>query len=357
MNNLTILITGGCGFIGSNLCVSLKEKYPGYTIIALDNLKRRGSELNIPRLREQGVVYIHGDIRNAEDLEIDANPDFIIDAAAEPSVGSGLGSGLPYVINTNLNGTVHTLQLASKYRSRLIFLSTSRVYPVDYLENIRYSEGESRFEIDKRQTLPGVSIDGINEQFPLDRARSIYGATKLASELLIEEFRAFFDLGYVINRCGVIAGPYQMGKVDQGVIALWVARHYWKKDIAYFGYGGEGKQVRDILHIADLFALIDFELHNFDLVSGQTFNVGGGNHSSVSLKELTAICATVTGNKLACKKVPENRKGDIPLYISDNAKIGELTGWRPVQTVTTIVEDIFHWIGKNEQILKQVLNT
>lgn len=356
MQQQTILITGGCGFIGSNLAIQLKEKYPHYHIISLDNLKRRGSELNISRLKDAGIQFVHGDIRNREDLVFEDKIDYIIDAAAEPSVMAGMDATLNYVINTNLGGTINTLELAAKHKAKFIFLSTSRVYPIEHLENISYTEGDSRFEISKLQTLAGISEKGISEDFPLNKARSVYGATKLASELMIEEFREFFGVDYVINRCGVVAGPYQMGKVDQGVVTLWVARHYWKKDVAYFGYGGKGKQVRDMMHILDLFDLVDYEIHNFDNVSGHTFNVGGGLQTSVSLKELTDICASVTGNKVNAASQPENRKGDIPLYITDYSRINNHIGWQPRRTVTNIIEDIFHWINQNEPQLKKILN-
>lgn len=356
MANISILITGGCGFVGSNLALMLKEKYPSYTIIALDNLKRRGSELNLPKLKAAGIEFMHGDIRNREDLEMDREFDYIIDAAAEPSVMAGMGAMLSYVINTNLTGTINTLELAARSKAKFIFLSTSRVYPIEYLENIKYTEGDTRFLLPDEQVIPGVSSRGIAEHFPLDKARSVYGSTKLASELLIEEFREFFDVNYVINRCGVIAGPHQMGKVDQGVITLWVARHFWQRDVAYFGYGGTGKQVRDALHIFDLFDLVDYEIHNFDVVNGKTMNAGGGLASSVSLQELTAICAEVTGNKVGASSVMENRKGDIPLYITDNTRITAQTGWAPKRNVKDIITDTFNWIHQNEHQLKPILN-
>ena len=327
MNSFSILITGGCGFVGSNLCLLLKKKYPDYQILAVDNLKRRGSELNIARLKQAGIAFIHGDIRNPEDLAaLEGNFDYVIDAAAEPSVMAGMGATFSYVVNTNLTGTINTLEFAAKKGAKFIFLSTSRVYPISYLEQINYTEGPTRFVLSENQALPGISPRGVAENFPLDRARSVYGATKLASELMLEEFREFFGVDYVINRCGVIAGPYQMGKVDQGVITLWMARHYWKKNIAYFGYGGTGKQVRDALHILDLFDLIDYELHNFSVVSGKVLNAGGGADISVSLLELTGLCASITGNNVAAEKSPENRRGDIPLYITDNTMITALTG-------------------------------
>jgi len=356
-SSFSILITGGCGFIGSNLAILLKQKYPAYQVTCLDNLKRRGSELNITRLKDAGVSFIHGDIRNPEDLKLDTHFDYIIDAAAEPSVMAGMGASLNYVINTNLNGTINTLELAARTKAKFIFLSTSRVYPIAGLDAVKYSEGKTRFELSAKQDQPGISTKGISEAFPLDGARSVYGSTKLASELLVEEFREFFGVDYVINRCGVIAGPYQMGKVDQGVITLWVAKHYWKKDISYFGYGGNGKQVRDVLHILDLFDLIDYEINNFDVVSGKILNAGGGMDSSVSLLELTAVCEKVTGNKVKSHSIAETRKGDVPLYITDNSKITSLTGWIPKRNIETIVSDISSWIDKNEKQLNPILNT
>ncbi|MDI9366297.1 MAG: NAD-dependent epimerase/dehydratase family protein [Flavobacterium sp.] len=354
--NKTILITGGCGFIGSNLAINLKIKYPAYKIICLDNLKRRGSELNISRLKEVNIDFIHADIRNKEDLIIDETIDFIIDAAAEPSIMAGLDANFNYVINTNLVGTINTLEIAAKHKAKFIFLSTSRVYPISFIEQINIDETETRYIISNNQTLEGISVNGISENFPLTKARSVYGTTKLASELIIEEFREFFGVDYVINRCGVVAGPYQMGKIDQGVIALWAARHYWKKEVSYFGYKGLGKQVRDVLHILDLFDLIDIQIHNFKNVSGNTYNAGGSNFSSVSLKELTNICQKITGNIIKENGIDVHRNGDIPIYITDNFKITSATGWKPKRNAEKIVDDIITWIGNNEQQLDKILN-
>src|SRR5690606_3523819 len=117
--------------------------------------------------------------------------------------------------------------------------------------------------------------------------RSLYGATKLSSEYIIQEFCQNFGLKTVINRCGVLTGPYQMGKVDQGVVVLWMAKHFWKGKLEYIGYRGEGLQVRDILHVHDLFELIDIQTKGISKYTGSIFNVGGGIEISCSLKELT----------------------------------------------------------------------
>lgn len=353
---MKLLVTGGCGFVGSNLALKIKDKYPTYEIWVFDNLKRSGSELNLIRHKEAGIQFIHGDIRNQEDLIINIDFDYIIDAAAEPSVLAGIDEPVDYVVNTNFIGTVNTLNLATRCKAKFIFLSTSRVYPISLLEQVKYTVGNSRFEISTEQNITGVSTKGISEAFPLDEARSFYGTTKLASELMIKEFGAFSNVSYVINRCGVIAGPHQMGKVDQGVIALWMARHFWEKELNYIGFGGTGFQVRDALHIDDLFQLVDFEIHHFEEVDQKTFNVGGGLTSSVSLKEMTLICEEITGNKIKINAQVENRKGDIPIYISDNSKITNDIGWAPQKNVHDILSDVFYWIKDNEKALKPLLD-
>src|SRR5690606_33259517 len=132
-----------------------------------------------------------------------------------------------YVLDTNLGGTLHCLDVARRSGAAFVFLSTSRVYPIDALNAVVTREAPTRFEIADEQTLPGVSREGISEAFPLTGARSLYGATKLASELFVEEYAAAFGLRTIVNRCGVIAGPWQMGKVDQGVFSLWIARHLY----------------------------------------------------------------------------------------------------------------------------------
>jgi CDP-paratose 2-epimerase len=351
-----ILITGGAGFIGANLAIQIKKKYPNYSIFCLDNLKRRGSELNIRRLADEGIVFTHGDIRNREDFyPFEDGLDTIIEASAEPSVMAGLGNAPDYLVNTNLLGTMNCLYLAAKLKSDFIFLSTSRVYPIENIELLDFEESETRFELLENQETGGASQQGISEKFSLEGFRSLYGATKLASEFLIGEFNKYYRIRTVINRCGVISGPWQMGKVDQGVVVLWVACHYWKKDLCYFGYGGKGKQVRDVLHVDDLFRLIDFQLHNMDKLNGQLFNVGGGKDMSISLKELTTICEKLTGNMVKITEVPEGREADIRVYITDNSRIYKATGWQPEASVEQIVSDVYRWIKENEQLLRPIL--
>ena len=352
---MKLLITGGAGFVGSSLAISLKTHYPDYEIFALDNLKRRGSELSLSRLKAAGIAFVHGDIRNKEDFDALPAVDAVIEASAEPSVLAGLDGTPDYLINTNLLGTVNCLNYALRHRAAFIFLSTSRVYPIKTLETLNFGETDTRFVLTDEQPVPGASSQGIAEDFPLAGARSLYGTTKLASELIIQEYNEFYGLKTVINRCGVITGPWQMGKVDQGVMVLWIAKHYFEQSLAYIGYGGTGKQTRDMLHIADLYRLIDWQLHHLDAVNGEILNAGGGQQSSASLQELTAICQEVTGKTIPIKAVPENRTADIRLYITDNAKVTALTGWQPQLGIRRIVTDIHDWLAENRADLEPIL--
>ena len=352
----TILITGGCGFVGSNLAIAFKKANSTHHIIALDNLKRRGSELNISRLRKLGIQFIHGDIRNIEDFDEVGAIDILIDAAAEPSVVSGMETTPDYLINTNLVGTVNCLNFALKNKALFVLLSTSRVYPIGLLNEIPLIESTTRFSINSNQNkIPGVSDDGVNEFFPLNGARSFYGTTKLSAELLVEEYAAFYGLKTIVNRCGVLTGAWQMGKVDQGVVVLWIAKHFWKKELGYFGFGGEGKQVRDMLHVSDLYRLLEIQLENPSVYAGKPWNVGGGETVSVSLQELTNICEKITGNKIPIKSVKENRVADIPWYITDSSEVRKVSGWEPKYTVEMIMQDVYDWMKENEGMLKPIL--
>lgn len=355
MNYNSILITGGAGFVGSNLAIKIKRSYPHTKVICLDNLKRRGSELNVPRLKQAGVEFVHGDIRNSEDFEEIIAVNLIIECSAEPSVLAGLNSSPAYLINTNLLGTINCLEFARRQSAHFMFISTSRVYPIEPLNALLFDEEETRYSLASSQQTPGASDQGISEEFPLNGARSLYGATKLGSELMLEEYIYNFGLKGVINRCGVITGPWQMGKVDQGVFVLWVARHIFGGKLSYIGYGGTGKQVRDFIHIDDLFEIIDIQLNNFDTFNGGTFNIGGGVTNSLSLLELTALCQKVTGNTIDITSVNNNRPADLKSFVMDYGKISKITGWKPKKNAQNTIEDIAKWIEDNKKIVEPIL--
>ncbi len=350
-----IMILGGAGFIGSSLAIGLKQRHPDWQITCLDNLRRRGSELNLPRFKQQDIQFVHGDIRSPADLDPTALPvDMIIDCSAEPSVLAGLASPR-YVLDTNLVGTINILELARQLQAGVLFLSTSRVYPIGLLCAVKLHEAETRFEIAPEQELLGISKRGISEEFGLSGPRSLYGATKLASELLIEEYRAAYGIRTLVDRCGVVTGPWQMGKVDQGVFVLWVAAHYFKKSLSYIGYGGMGKQVRDFLHVDDLLNLVDYQLDQFSELDGELFNVGGGLANSLSLLETTQLCEKIVGNRIAIEPVLADRPGDVPLYITDASKVMGRTGWQPQYNGEQTIKAIFDWIRAHEVDLRPIL--
>jgi CDP-paratose 2-epimerase len=350
-----ILITGGAGFVGASLALFLKGRIADAEVIAFDNLHRRGSELALARLAAGGVAFRHGDLRQPDDLFDLGAVDLVLDCAAEPSVRSGYGEGLRYLYDTNLTGTLNTLEAARRHGADLVFFSTSRIYPMQGLQALPLVEGATRLDLPADASGPGWSARGIAEAFPLPGARSFYGATKLASELLIAEYTHAFGLRSLVNRCGVLAGPWQMGKVDQGFFVLWAARHFFQGPLGYQGYGGRGLQVRDVLAAGDLAALLWRQLERFDRLAGQTFNVGGGRANSVSLKELTALCEEKTGHRLTLSAQPATHPADVPWYVADNAAVTAATGWKPETTVPKLLDEVLAWLAQEAARLRPLL--
>ena len=351
MKYKNLLITGGAGFIGSNLAVGFKQKYPQLKVCALDNLSRRGSKLNLPRLKENNIKFIRADVRNPKDLNLDFDADLMIECSAEPSVMAGLDDPL-YIINNNLVGTVNCLELCRKKKTDMVFLSTSRVYPYQAINEIKTTQNPTRLKWLPAKHVSGWSPDGISEDFTIGGPKTLYGATKLSSELLLQEYIANYGIKGVINRCGVIAGPWQFGKVDQGVFTYWMLAHYFKRPLKYIGFGGKGKQVRDLLHVDDLFSLIDLEVAKLSKINGQIYNVGGGSQVSLSLCETTKICQEITGNKIEIGSDLNTRPGDIGIYLTDNHKATKDLAWQPKKTAKTILADIYSWINTNRSARK-----
>jgi CDP-paratose 2-epimerase len=340
----TVLITGGAGFVGANLAVSLRGRHPEWELVAVDNLHRPGSELNLPRLDEAGVAFVEADVRDRARLRRLPAIDVLIECSAEPSALVGMSGDTSYPFDTNLVGAYNCLELARRDSAQFVFLSTSRVYPYTALNRLALRTGTTRFELEADQPVVGAGERGISESFPLDGARTLYGATKLGAELLVTEFAANFGLDTVINRCGVIAGPWQMGRVDQGVFTFWILNHRLGHPLSYIGYGGSGLQVRDLLHVDDLVALIDRQLSDPEHWSGFTGNIGGGIAISLSLMETTEICRRLTGNEVPIEPVFDPRPGDVPLYVSDCSRLFECTDWRPTRDAEHILADTFAWL-------------
>jgi CDP-paratose 2-epimerase len=348
---MRVLITGGAGFVGSAMARHFRAGV-GNSVVVLDNLRRRGSERNAVELAKLGIEFVHGDVRNAADLEaLEGRFDVLVEASAEPSVQAGIGGSPRYVLDTNLVGAINCLEFARNRCGGLVFLSSSRVYSIEPLASLPLVPTATRLDLPSGTTVTGAGPAGIREDFPTSTQRSYYGASKLAAELLCQEYAAHAKLPVVINRCGVIAGPGQFGKTDQGVFTLWVARHHFGRPLKYTGFGGKGLQVRDLLHPDDLCDLLDAQIASWSKVSGETFNVGGGRDGSVSLQEYTALCRASVGRETTIAEDATTSPVDIPWYVSDHAKATQLLGWSPRRGPRVIVQDIANWVRTNEESL------
>lgn len=336
---MKILVTGGCGFVGSNISLFLKEK--GYLVNSLDNLSRKGSTYNLKLLKQNKIKNYKFNIENNKFFKKLPKYNLIIDCCAEAAIEVSKNK-IDKVINTNLIGTINILKKAKKDNSKIIYLSSSRIYPIKLLtKNYKLKNFNKKLKVKKM----------INENDIITGPKSIYGLTKLASEMFIEEFSYAYGMKYLINRCGVISGPLQFGKQDQGFVSLWIWQHLNKKNLSYIGYGGHGNQVRDVIHINDLCELILIQIKKFNKIYNKLFTVGGSKKSFTSLKDLTKICEKITGNIIKFKKIAKTSNYDIPYYISDNRKIFKTYRWKPKKDINSIVKDTYDWLSKNKKKL------
>lgn len=349
----TVLVTGGAGFVGSTLALEFRRAWPDCRVVAMDNLHRAGSELIVPRLAEGGVEFLHGDVRSTADFP-EGGFDLLVECSAEPSVLAGYGTSPAYLVQTNLVGLLNCLEFCRERASGMVFLSTSRVYPVELLAGLPIEARGLRFEIADCR-IGGVGPEGVSERCPLEGHRSLYGATKLAGELMVEEYRVAYGMPAVVNRCGVLAGPWQMGKGDQGVFTYWLLSHLFGRPLRYIGFGGEGRQVRDLLHAEDLAELVVEQAGNLPDWSGGVFNVGGGRGISLSLAEATGLCRELTGVTVEVAAQPEGRPMDIPVYLSDCRKLHERTAWRPRRDARGILEDTLAWAVERRDALQRII--
>jgi CDP-paratose 2-epimerase len=340
----SIVITGGCGFVGAALARRLVEHLPGTRLTVFDNLRRAGSETNRLALRRLGIDVVHGDIRCRSDVDALPACDWIIAAAAEPSVlagtGAAGGTSSRQLIEHNLWGTVNLLEAASERNAGFVMLSTSRVYAIEALASLPLVETDSAYRLDTSHDLPaGAGPEGIGEAFATRGPVSLYGATKLASETLAIEYAARAGTPLFINRCGVMAGAGQFGRADQGIFSWWI--HSWaaRRPLRYIGFGGRGLQVRDCLHPDDLARLVARQITSNATGPQPIVHVSGGQASATSLAELSAWCAARFGaHAVTADHAP--RPNDIPWLVLDHAAASQAYGWRPERDRFTIFEEI-----------------
>jgi CDP-paratose 2-epimerase len=336
-----ILITGGCGFIGSNLAIFLKKKK--FHVDTIDNFQRFGSKLNLKDNKKHNIKNFQKDLSKFEDLKKLPKYDIIIDCCAEPSVEASKNE-LDRVIDTNFLGTYNILKKCIKDKSKLIFFSSSRVYSILELKKL----------INKTNIVNKIKVKNeIGLNFNTNSPKSIYGFTKLASEELIKEFSYCFGLKYIITRLGVVSGPKQMAKVDQGFFSLWIWKHLNYLPLSYIGFGGHGYQERDILHVDDLNEFVYAQILKFKTIFNVTLSAGGGKKNLISLKKLTNLCQKITGNKTKISSISKTSIFDIPYFCTSNEVSKKLYNWSPKKNLDDIAEDILRWQKKEFKNLKK----
>jgi len=337
---MKIIITGICGFVGKVLAEELPKQLEGLEIVGLDNLSRPGSEQN-RRALKPGTRFLHGDLRNPSDLETLPKVDWVIDAAANPSVLAGITgqSSSRQLMEHNLVGTIHLIEYCKRHAAGLIMLSTSRIYSLTRLSLLPMDVKDSAFVPRfAKVSEPGLSEEGVREDFSTQAPVSLYGSAKLASELLIIEYGLAFGFPTHINRCGVLAGAGQFGKPDQGIFSFWIHSYCNRRPLKYTGFEGTGHQVRDCLHPRDLACLVAMQMRHPEK-GGKILNVSGGAQNSISLAALSRWCSSRFGPHPVSRD-PSARPYDVPWLVLDSSRASAEWDWRASSSLESILEEI-----------------
>jgi len=339
---MKILITGICGFVGSTLARALLESTPDLQVTGVDNFIRPGSELNRRELAALGVKIIHADVRSATDFETLPAADFVIDAAANPSVLAGVDgkTSSRQLLEHNLWGTINILEYCKTHRAGLILLSTSRVYSVPPLAALPVEIHQRAFRPRMGAVLPdGLTAAGVSEIFSTAPPISLYGSSKLASETIALEYAETFHFPVWINRCGVLAGAGQFGKPDQGIFSFWINAHLRRRPLKYIGFDGQGHQVRDGLHPRDLVPVLLAQMKTGGQNQPRIANFSGGAANAMSLAQLTDWCDARFGkHAVASEATP--RPFDIPWLVLDSALAAKTWNWSPKTSLPQVLDEI-----------------
>jgi len=336
-----ILITGGAGFIGSNLSSYFLSK--GRRVIVFDNLSRRGSQENLRWLLSQkgDLEFIQGDVRNFSAIKkAVSKSDFIFHLAAQTAVTTSLKNPQED-FEINAQGTLNVLEAirAQKRKIPIIFSSTNKVY--GNLTNIFIAKNSSRYEISNLRL-------GINESQPLD-FYSPYGCSKGVADQYVCDYARIYGLPTVVFRQSCIYGPRQFGIEDQGWVAHFVISAILGKPVTIYG---DGLQVRDLLYIDDLVSAFEKVLEKIDKVGGQVYNIGGGVKNTISIwKEFEPLLFELTGKKVKVR-FGKARPGDQKVYISDISKAKRDFNWQPKVGIKEGLKKLIAWVEKNRDLFK-----
>ena len=352
---MKVLITGICGFVGSRIAQWLVENHSTWQIFGVDNLCRAGSELNRSKLKTLGIKFFHGDIRDPNDLRMLPDADWVIDAAALPSILAGTdGGGASYnLMQNNLYGTVNLLEYCRERTAGFNMISTSRVYAIKPLADLPLNKTENAYVPDfQKINIEGLGNQGIRESFSTESPISLYGASKLASEKLALEYAETFRLPLRVNRCGVMAGAGQFGQASQGIFAFWIHSHERKRPLKYIGFDGTGSQVRDMLHPCDLAHLISLQIQTGeDNRRPVLANVSGGIESAISLAQLTEWCDERFGkHEISVDANP--RPYDLPWVVLDSSLVQSNWNWTPEWNRDRILTEIAEFAEERPEWLE-----
>lgn len=336
---MRLLITGGCGFLGSNLAVDALAR--GDTVLVFDSLYRTGSLANLDWLRSQGeFVFEHGDIRNANDISrcvASFKPDAIFHLAGQVAMTTSIDN--PRMdFEVNVVGTHNLLEAVRQHvpEASVVYSSTNKVY--GDLEQYTYEETDTRY-------ICAEHPRGFDENTPLD-FRSPYGCSKGAADQYMLDYARVFGLNTVVFRHSSMYGGRQFATYDQGWVgwfcqkAVETARRPRDEP---FTISGTGKQVRDVLHALDMQRLYRAALDNIAAARGQAFNIGGGIQYSLSLLELFSMLESILDISMNFTRLPV-RTSDQRVFVADNAKADRLLGWRPEVSARTGVEKMVKWV-------------
>jgi CDP-paratose 2-epimerase len=356
---MRILITGGAGFMGSQLAFHLNDR--GHDITVMDNLVRRGSELNLKHFQRHGIAFVHGDVRNREDFAaLPRDIELLCDTSAQASAVTGYANPF-FDLSNNAVGLVNALEFVRQRSLPVIFWSTSRVYSADRVNAFPTEERSTRFAWSKQKIhaqygergVPGFDPEhGFSEEFSVDGGEhSIYGLSKLMADLACQEYAHAFGVKSVINRFSCVAGAGQFGKSEQGWVTWWAAAYHFGLSLRYIGYGG--KQVRDVVFMPDVCRLVELEIKNLDRIAGEVFNIGGGAANLLSLVEASAMLREKTGRDVPIAR-DEPRIADHCIFISDIRKAERVLGWRPSIGIAEGYDEILKWLSENETDLREL---
>ncbi|EIY4765830.1 GDP-mannose 4,6-dehydratase [Vibrio cholerae] len=337
---MKLLITGGCGFLGSNL--ASHAIIQGYDVIVFDNLSRLGTYDNLSWLKSFGTFeFVHGDIRNKNDvtrLIERIKPDAIFHLAGQVAMTTSLDN--PYMdFEVNIGGSINVLEAVRLHcpETAIFYSSTNKVY--GDLEQFSYRETSSRYECIEHP-------NGFSESVGLD-FHSPYGCSKGAADQYMLDYARLFNLNTTVFRHSSMYGGRQFATYDQGWVGWFCQKALDAKnsDSARFTISGSGKQVRDVLHADDMISLYFSSLKNKEKVRGRAFNVGGGIDNSLSLLELFYLLENITECKLNYEKL-SFRSSDQRVFIADYTKLESMTGWKPKVSKEDGIVRMLNWLNQ-----------